>query len=98
MTFAPLAMLSFKRNNGKLVFISSWLYGQLSKRPMAYFSPFDNVYTLIAFAHAAANENREAFGLAQIPARTRGEALVPLGQKGRRPHVLRGPGARARAR
>ena len=65
---------------------------------MAYFSAFDNVYTLIAFSHAAANENREAFGLAQIPARTRGEALVPLGQKGRRPHVLRGPGARARAK
>ena len=65
---------------------------------MAYFSPFDNVHTLIAFAHAAANENRETFGLAQIPARTRGEALVPLRQKGRRPHVLRGPGARARAR
>ena len=65
---------------------------------MAHFSPFDNVHTLIAFAHAAANENRETFGLAQIPARTRGEALVPLRQKGRRPHVLRGPGARARAR
>ena len=65
---------------------------------MAYFSPFDNVHTLIAFAHAAANENRETFGLAQIPARTRGEALVPLGQKGRRPHVLRGPGARALSR
>ena len=65
---------------------------------MAYFSPFDNVYTLVAIAHAVTNENRKTFGLAQIPARTRGASLVPHRQKGRRPHVQRGPGARARAR
>ena len=47
---------------------------------------------------AIINENRKSSSRRKIPARTRGEALVPLGQKGRRPHVLRGPGARARAR
>ena len=99
LIFAPLAMLSFKRNNNKLVFISSQLYGQLSRRPMAYFSPFDNVYTLIAFAHAVTNENRRFSTRRKNPsAHAWRISRISLSKGPEAPRSTRAGRARARAR
>merc|ERR1711965_162816 len=53
-----------------LVLISSQLYGQLSRHPMAHFSSYDNVYTVSASSDAITNENHrkpQIFGPAQNP-------------------------------
>ena len=60
--------------------------------------PCGSFQFLYVFDHFTLSERRKSSSRRKIPARTRGHSLVPLGQKGRRPHVLRGPGARARAR
>lgn len=66
---------------------------------MAYFSPFDKVYTLIAFAHAVTNENRRFSTRRKNPsAHAWRISRISLSKGPEAPRSTRAGRARARAR